>query len=147
MKVLLKQDVKTIGKKGELHDVSDGYGRNYLLPRGLAIEADAKALNEVKTKADAAAHHVAEEMENAQALAAKLSGKTVTLQAKAGTGGRLFGSITAKDIAAALTQRTGAEFDKRKVVMDGDIKAFGTYEVEVKVYPKVVAKVKVTVTE
>lgn len=147
MKVLLKQDVKTIGKKGELHEVSDGYARNFLFPRGLAVVADASAINEVKTKADATAHHAAEELATAQALADKLNGRTVVLKAKAGQGGRLFGSVTAKDIATALTAVAGAEVDKRKVVLDSDIKAFGTYEVEVKIYPKVVAKVKVSVQE
>lgn len=147
MKVVLTQDVKTIGKKDEMHDVSDGYARNFLLPRGLAIVADAAAINVVKTKADANAHHAAEELANAKSLAAKLDGQRVTLKAKAGKGGRLFGSITAKDIAVALTQLVGAEVDKRKVVLDSDIKAFGTYEVDVKIFPKVSAKVKVAVEE
>lgn len=147
MKVVLKQDVKTIGKKDEMHDVADGYARNYLLPRGLAVPADAAAMNVVKTKSAALEHHAAEELANAKALAAKLEGQTVTLTAKAGQGGRLFGSITAKDIAAALTKLTGAEVDKRKIVLDADIKAFGSYQLEVKVYPQVTAKVTVKVTE
>ena len=134
MKVVLKQDVKSIGKKDELHEVSDGYARNYLLPRGLAVAADAAAVNEVRTKAAASEHHAAEELANAQALAIK---------AKAGQGGRLFGSVTSKDIAAALTQKVGEPVDKRKIVLDGDIKNFGSYEVEVKVYPKVTAKLTV----
>ena len=138
MKVVLKQDVKSIGKKDELHEVSDGYARNYLLPRGLAVAADAAAVNEVRTKAAASEHHAAEELANAQALAIK---------AKAGQGGRLFGSVTSKDIAAALTQKVGEPVDKRKIVLDGDIKNFGSYEVEVKVYPKVTAKLTVKVEE
>ena len=147
MKVVLKQDVKTIGKKNELHEVSDGYARNYLFPRGLAVEANAAALNVVKTKADASAHHAAEELAAANAIAQKLNGKSIVMTAKAGQGGRLFGSITAKDIAAELTKLAGEEIDKRKVAMKNDIKAFGVYEVELKVYPKVVAKVNVTVQE
>ena len=134
MKVVLKQDVKSIGKKDELHEVSDGYARNYLLPRGLAVAA-------------ASEHHAAEELANAQALAKKLNGQIVAIKAKAGQGGRLFGSVTSKDIAAALTQKVGEPVDKRKIVLDGDIKNFGSYEVEVKVYPKVTAKLTVKVEE
>ena len=152
MKVVLKQDVKSIGKKDELHEVSDGYARNYLLPRGLAVAphpaaADAAAVNEVRTKAAASEHHAAEELANAQALAKKLNGQIVAIKAKAGQGGRLFGSVTSKDIAAALTQKVGEPVDKRKIVLDGDIKNFGSYEVEVKVYPKVTAKLTVKVEE
>ena len=147
MKVVLKQDVKSIGKKDELHEVSDGYARNYLLPRGLAVAADAAAVNEVRTKAAAVEHHAAQELAAAQALAKKINGQTVTLKAKAGQGGRLFGSVTAKDIAAALGQKVGESIDKRKIVMDGDIKNFGSYEIEVKIYPKVAAKLTVKVEE
>ena len=147
MKVVLKQDVKTIGKKDEMHEVSDGYARNFLLPRGLAVQADAAAVNMVKTKAEATQHHAAQELANAQAIAAKINGKSVALKAKAGQGGRLFGSVTAKDIAAELTKLAGEEIDKRKVVLDADIKAFGSYQVDVKVYPKVTAKVTVKVDE
>lgn len=147
MKVVLKQDVKSIGKKDELHEVSDGYARNYLLPRGLAVAADAAAVNEVRTKAAAVEHHAAQELAAAQALAKKIGGQTVTLKAKAGQSGRLFGSVTAKDIAAALGQKVGESIDKRKIVMDGDIKNFGSYEIEVKIYPKVTAKLTVRVEE
>lgn len=147
MKVVLKQDVKSIGKKDELHEVSDGYARNYLLPRGLAVAADAAAVNEVRTKAAAVEHHAAQELAAAQALAKKIGGQTITLKAKAGQGGRLFGSVTAKDIAAALGRKVGESIDKRKIVMDGDIKNFGSYEIEVKIYPKVTAKLTVRVEE
>ena len=133
MKVVLKQDVKSIGKKDELHEVSDGYARNYLLPRGLAVEADAAAVNEVRTKAAAVEHRAAQELAAAQKLAKKIDGRTVTLKAKAGQGGRLFGSVTAKDIAETLARETGEQIDKRKIVMDGDIKNFGAYTIEVKV--------------
>ena len=94
MKVVLKQDVKSIGKKDELHEVSDGYARNYLLPRGLAVAADAAAVNEVRTKAAASEHRAASELASAQALAKKLDGLGVCIKAKAGQGGRLFGSVT-----------------------------------------------------
>ncbi len=143
MKVVLKQDVKSIGKKDELHEVSDGYARNYLLPRGLAVAADAAAVNEVRTKAAAVEHRAAQELAAAQ----KIGGQTVAIKAKAGQGGRLFGSVTAKDIAAALGQKVGESIDKRKIVMDGEIKNFGSYEIEVKVYPKVTAKLTVRVEE
>lgn len=147
MKVVLKQDVKSIGKKDGMYEVSDGYARNFLFPRKLAVPADAAAVNEVKTKAEARQHRADEELAAAKALAAKLEGKTVSLKAKAGQGGRLFGSVTSKDIAAALTQAVGEPVDKRKVVLDGDIKNFGTYLVEVKVYPQVIANVSVRVEE
>lgn len=111
MKVVLKQDVKSIGKKDELHEVSDGYARNYLLPRGLAVEADAAAVNEVRTKAAAVEHRAAQELAAAQKLAKKIDGRTVTLKAKAGQGGRLFGSVTAKDIAETLARETGEQID------------------------------------
>jgi large subunit ribosomal protein L9 len=147
MKIVLKQDVKTIGKKDGMYEVSDGYARNFLFPRGLAVPADAAAVNVVKTKAAAQQHHAAEELAAAQALANKLNGQTVALKAKAGKGGRLFGSVTGKDIAEALSAKVGETVDKRKIVMDGDIKSFGSYEVEVKVYPKVTAKLTVKVEE
>lgn len=147
MKVVLKQDVKGIGKKDEMHEVSDGYARNFLFPRKLAVAADAAAINEVKTKAAATEHHAAEALAAAKALAAKLNGSTVTVKAKAGSNGRLFGSVTAKDIAAALSKTVGETVDKRRIVLDADIKQFGIFDVEVKVYPQVSAKVHVDVTE
>ena len=145
MKVVLKQDVKGVGKKDEMHEVSDGYARNFLFPRNLAVAADAAAVNEVKTKAAAVEPHAAEALAAAKALAAKLNGSTVDVYAKAGSNDRLFGSVTAKDIAAALTKVAGETIDKRKVVLDADIKQFGIFDVEVKVYPQVTAKIHVDV--
>lgn len=147
MKIVLKQDVKAIGKKDGVYEVSDGYARNFLFPRNLAVPADATAINEVKTKAAAQQHHAEEELAAAKALAAKLSGQTVVLKARAGQGGRLFGSVTSKDIAAALSQAVGENVDKRKIVLESEIKNFGSYPVEVKVYPKVTAKLTVHVEE
>ena len=147
MKVVLKQDVKNIGKKDGMYEVSDGYARNFLFPRKLAVPADAAAVNEVKSKAAAQEHHRAEALAAAQALAARIDGKTVSVKAKAGKEGRLFGSVTAKDIAAAVSSALGETVDKRKIVLDGDIKTFGTHPVEVKVYPKVTAKINVKVEE
>ena len=108
MKVVLKQDVKNIGKKDGMYEVSDGYARNFLFPRKLAVPADAAAVNEVKSKAAAQEHHRAEALAAAQALAARIDGKTVSVKAKAGKEGRLFGSVTAKDIAAAVSSRSSS---------------------------------------
>ena len=147
MKVILKQDVKNIGKKDEIHEVSDGYARNFLFPRGLAAAADAGALNVARTKSEAQAHHAAEALAQAQELAAKVEGKTVTLKAKGGASGRLFGKVTAKDVAEALSKVAGTEIDKRKVELERDIKDFGTYSATVKLHPGVSAAFKVKVEE
>lgn len=147
MKVMLKQDVKNIGKKDELHEVSDGYARNFLLPRGLAIEADAAAINRVKTKEAARQHHEAEERAAAEAAAEKLDGKTVVIKAKGGQSGRLFGAVTVKDIAAELV-KMGVEVDKRKLSLNTrEIKDFGSYEVEAKIASGIAAKFTVNVEE
>lgn len=147
MKVILKQDVKTIGKKDEIHEVSDGYARNFLFPRGLAAPADAAAVNMARTKSEAREHHAAEARAAAQALADKVKDKTVTLKAKGGASGRLFGKVTAKDVAEALSKVAGTEIDKRKVELERDIKDFGTYSATVKLHPGVSAAFKVKVEE
>ena len=137
MKVILKADVKNLGKKGELVNTSDGYARNYLFPKGLAIEANATAMNDFNKE---------EEIKAAKADAAKLEGKTVKVTAKAGANGKLFGSVTGKDISAAIKQQLGIEVDKRKIAV-ADIKQFGTFEAEVKVYQGISAKISVQVSE
>ena len=147
MKVILKQDVKTIGKKDEIHEVSDGYARNFLFPRGLAAPADAAAVNMARTKSEAKEHHAAEALAAARALADTVKDKTVTLKAKGGASGRLFGKITAKDVAEALSKVAGTEIDKRKVELERDIKDFGTYSATVKLHPGVSAPCKVKVEE
>lgn len=147
MKVILKQDVKTIGKKDEIHEVSDGYARNFLFPRGLAAPADAAAVNMARTKSEAKEHHAAEALAAAQALADKVKDKTVTLKAKGGASGRLFGKVTAKDVAEALSKVAETEIDKRKVELERDIKDFGTYSAAVKLHPGVSAAFKVKVEE
>ena len=147
MKVVLKTDVKGTGKKDEMVEVSDGYARNFLLPRGLAVAANAAAVNEVRTKESAKRHHAEVELADAQATAKKIGGMTVTVKAKAGQGGRLFGAVTGKDIAEAVNKAAGVSIDKRRVVLDADIKNYGQYEVEIKVYPSVTAKVTVVVEE
>ncbi len=146
MKVILTQDVKGQGKKGELVNVSDGYARNFLFPRGLATEANAAAMNELKNREEAAAFHKEQEKKQAQETAAAIDGKTVKLTARAGQGGRLFGAVTAKEVAEALSRDYGVKFDKRKIEM-GDIKAFGSYSAEVKLNFGVTAKITVMVTE
>lgn len=146
MKVILKQDVKGQGKKGELVQVSDGYARNFLLPRGLAVEADAQAMNDLRNKESAKQHHLQVEKQEALAAANAVEGKTVKVTAKAGQSGKLFGSVTSKEVAEALNGQYGIVIDKRKIVM-GDIKAFGSYQAELKFNQGVTAKITVMVCE
>lgn len=146
MKVILLQDVKGLGKCGELVNVSDGYARNFLFPRKLAGEANSQAMSELKNREAAEKHRIETEIANAKAAAEKLEGKTVRLSAKAGANGKLFGSVTAKDVAGALSRHFGMEIDKRKVAVE-DIKAFGTYPVEVKFYNGISAALYVMVGE
>lgn len=147
MKVILQADVKGSGKKGELVNVSDGYARNFLLPRKLAIEANAQAMNELKNRDESIKHRAEMDLQNAKELAEKIEGKTVKLTAKAGAGGKLFGSVTSKEIAEGASAQFGVELDKKKIALDADIKAFGTYNVTVKLHTKVQAKFFVTVSE
>ena len=146
MKVVLLSDVKGHGKKGELCNVSDGYARNFLFPKKLAVEADNAALNELKNREESAAHHKQEEIKAAKETAAKLEGKTVVIKAKAGSGGRLFGSVTSKEIAQEIKNALGIEIDKKKMNAP-DIKNFGEYTAEIKLYQGIVAKLTVKVTE
>lgn len=146
MKVILKADVKSLGKKGELVNASDGYARNFLFPKGLAVEANASAMNDFNNKENAKKFHKAEEIKAAQTDADKLEGKTFKLTAKAGANGKLFGSVTAKDVSAEIKKELGIEIDKRKISMD-DIKQFGTATAEVKVYQGITAKIYVQVSE
>lgn len=147
MKVILTQDVKGSGKKGELVKVSDGYARNFLLPKGLAIEASAQALGEMKARQASVEHKAAVEKQAAQEMAGKIGGKTVKIAAKAGANGKLFGSVTSKEISEELSRQFGAQIDKRKIVMDSDIKAFGSYTVQVKLHPGIAADIYVVVGE
>ncbi len=140
MKVVLLEDIKGSGKKGELINVSDGYARNYLFPRKLAKEANAQAMNELKNAEEAKEFKIKSETDAAQKTADLINGKSVKLFAKAGQGGRLFGSVTAKEIAEELKKQYKVDIDKRKIVMDGDIKAFGTFECEIKFYAGITAK-------
>lgn len=144
MKVILLQDVKKMGKKGDVIEASDGYARNYLFPRKLAEEATANALHVVNVKKENERKKKLAELEAAQKLAAELKGKEVTINAKAGDNGRLFGAITNKDVAEAINSEFNLSIDKKKVVVN-TIKVAGTYEVEVKLYPEVSTKMKVNI--
>jgi len=147
MKVMLKQDVAGQGKKDDIITVSDGYARNFLLPRGLAVEADAKAVNEAKTRNEAKEHRREMEVEAAHALAKQISELNLTLRVGAGSEGRLYGSVTTKEIAEHLAAEHKIEIDKRKIILAEPIKTCGTYPVDVKLYPEVSAKLTVTVCE
>ena len=146
MKVVLLQDVKGLGKKGELVNTSDGYARNFLFPRKVAMEANSQAMSELKNRESSEKHRIDTEIANAKASAAKIEGKTVKITAKAGANGKLFGSVTSKDVAEAISKEFGLKLDKRKVVVE-DIKAFGTYPVEVKLYNGISASMFVMVGE
>lgn len=147
MKVVLQADVKGSGKKGQLVEVADGYARNFLLKKGLAIPADAGAMNELRNREASAAYRLAEEKKAAEAQKAAIDGKTIKLIAKAGANGKLFGSVTAKEIAEGLEKQYGAAIEKRKVALKEEIKAFGTYSVEVKIYNGISAVITVVVGE
>ncbi|MBQ8338277.1 MAG: 50S ribosomal protein L9 [Oscillospiraceae bacterium] len=147
MKVILKADVKGNGKKGEIINVSDGYARNFLFPKGLAVEANAQAMNEYNNAASSKAHHEKVLKDAAEEAKKKLDASSVTIKAKAGSGGRLFGSVTSKEIAIEIKNTLKLDVDKKKIVLDSDIKAFGTYTVPVKLYAGVTANLKVVVTE
>ena len=147
MKVILKADVKGNGKKGEIINVSDGYARNFLFPKGLAVEANAQAMNEYNNAASSKAHHEKVLKDAAEEAKKKLDASSVTIKAKAGSGGRLFGSVTSKEIAIEIKNTLKLDVDKKKIVLDSDIKAFGTYTVPVKLHSGVTANLKVIVTE
>lgn len=144
MKVILLQDVKKMGKKGDVIEASDGYARNYLFPRKLAQEATTNALHVVNAKKENERKKKLAELEAAQKLAAELKGKEVTINAKAGDNGRLFGAITNKDIAEVINNQFNLSIDKKKIVVN-TIKVAGSYDVEVKLYPEVSTKMKVII--
>ena len=145
MKVVLLADVKGQGKKNDVINVSDGYARNFLLPRKLAIEADAKVMNEIKGREDSIKHKIEVETAEAKATAAKLDSILVKIPASSGADGRLYGSITAKDIAEQLQKEYGITVDKRKIQLSDPIRAYGKYDLDVKLYTDIVGKVHVLV--
>ncbi len=146
MDVFLKSDVKGLGKKGEKVSVSEGYARNFLFPRGLAAEMNAQFMSELKNKESSEKFKADEELKTAKAVAERINGKTVVIKAKGGANGKLFGSVTAKEIAALICTQFSVKVDKRKITVD-DIKTFGTYNTQVRLHPQVTADFKVQVTE
>ena len=142
------KDMKSVGKKDQIVEVSDGYARNFLIPQGIAAEATGSVLNEVKNREAAKAHKAAVELAEAKETAEKLEGVVVTLKVKAGSAesGKLFGSVTAKDIGDALEKEHGITVDRRKINLDEPIKKFGKYEIPVKLHPQVSGTVNVIVT-
>lgn len=147
MKVILLQDVKSLGKRGELVEASDGYARNYLLPRKIAKEANAQAMNEYKNAENAKNYKIATQKAQAEADKAKLEGKVFRMTARAGQGGKLFGSITSKQVAEEIKKQYNITVDKRKVVLESDIKEYGTYKAEVKLFTGISANIDIQVSE
>ena len=147
MKVVFLADVKGQGKKDQIKEVSDGYARNFLLPKKLAVPADAKMMNEIKNKESSKQHKIDTEKAEAKALAEKLQKITVKITAQAGGDGRLYGSVTSKDISEALSKQFGITIDKRKLTLDEPIKAFGLYSIDVKLYTEISGKINVSVSD
>lgn len=145
MEVILMEDVKSLGKKGEVVKVSDGYARNFILPKKLGVEATKQNLYELKVQKDAEDRRKQEILTEARELAKKLEKSTVNLKIKAGEGGKTFGSISTKEIAAELNEQTGLGLDRKKIQLSEPIKNAGSYTVEVKLHPKVTATLKVVV--
>lgn len=147
MKVILLQDVKSLGKKGEIVDVSDGYARNFILPKGLGLEADTKNLNDLKLQKANDEKVAKEQLEAAKEFAKVLETKEVVVRMKSGEGGKTFGSISSKEIAAEAKKQCGLELDKKKIQLPEAIKSLGVYELSVKLHTKVTGKLKVKVVE
>ena len=146
MKVMLTADVKGQGKKDQIVEVSDGYARNFLFPKKLAIPADAKAMNEAKNKEQSRLHKIEVDKSNAKALAEKLKEITVTFEYAAGPDKKLYGSVTSKDIAEALQKQFSIEIDKRKITLTEPIKSFGNFTADVKLYTDIIGKINIFVT-
>ena len=147
MKVILLQDIKSLGKRGERVEASDGYARNYLLPKKMAKEANAQAMNEYKNAENSKNYKIATQKAQAEADKKQLEGKVFRMTARAGQGGKLFGSITAKQVAEEIKKQYNITVDKRKVVLERDIKEFGTYKAEVKLFTGISANIDIQVSE
>lgn len=145
MKVILKEDVKNLGKKGQMVEASDGYARNYLIPKGLAVQANSANINEMKLKQKAEQQRKENELDNAKKLAERLKGVIVTIKGKAGENGRLYGAVTNTDIAEALKKQYNVDIDKRKIHLSEPIKAVSANDVEISLYPEVSATITVKV--
>ena len=147
MKVILQEDVKKLGAKGDVVEVSDGYGRNYLLPRKLAVEANTANLNNAKVKAENKARKLRQEADEAKLLGAQLEKISVKIPVKIGKDGKLFGSVGGGDVAKAINQNHGLTVDKRKISIQGDVTGPGVYEAVVKLHPEVTTKIKIEIVE
>ncbi len=147
MKVILQEDVKKLGAKGDVVEVSDGYGRNYLLPRKLAVEANAANLNNAKVNAENKARKLRQEADEAKLLGAQLEKISVKIPVKIGKDGKLFGSVGGSDVAKAINQNHGLTVDKRKISIQGDVTGPGVYEAVVKLHPEVTTKIKIEIVE
>ena len=147
MKVILLSDVKALGKKDQVVNVSDGYARNMLMPKGLAVPADSKNMNALKVRKKVEEKIAAETLAEAEALAASLNDKKVTVGIKVGAGGRVFGSVSTKEIAEAIQDQLGITVDKKKMNLSAPIKELGITEVSIRLHPQVAAVVKVEVKE
>ena len=147
MKIILLQDEKKLGKKGDIIEASEGYARNYILPKKIGVEATARNMNDLKLQKANQERIAQEQLDAAKALAADLESKIVVVKIKAGEGGKTFGSVSSKEIAAALKEQHQIEIDKKKLQLAEALKNFGSYEVTVKLHPQVTGKVTVKVTE
>nr|WP_304579731.1 50S ribosomal protein L9 [uncultured Acetatifactor sp.] len=147
MKIILLQDEKKLGKKGDVIEASDGFARNYILPKKIGIEATPKNMNELKLQKASQDKRAQEQLEAARALAAQLEDKQIVVKIKGGEGGRTFGSVSSKEIATACHEQHGIEVDKKKIQLQESIKSFGSYEVPIKLHPQVTGKLAVKVTE
>lgn len=147
MKIILLQDEKKLGKKGDVIEASDGYARNYILPRKIGIEATAKNMNELKLQKANEDKRAQAQLDAAKELAAQLEGKQIVVKIKAGEGGRVFGSVSSKEIALACKEQHGVEIDKKKIQLTEGIKSLGAYEVPIKLHPQVTGKLMVKVAE
>lgn len=147
MKIILLQDDKNLGKKGDIIDANDGYARNYILPKKIGVEATSKNLNDLKLQKANDAKIAQEQLDKAKELAALLETKEVVVKIKAGEGGKAFGSVSSKEIATELKTQTGIEIDKKKIQLPEALKNFGVYNVSVKLHPKVTGTLKVKVQE
>lgn len=147
MKVLLTEDVKKLGKKGEIVEVSDGYAKNYILPQKLGMEATKAIQNEWQVRKGSEANRKEKEKQEALALAKELTGKSVTIRTKAGEGGRLFGSITTKEVAELIHQQLGLEVDKKKLTLNAAVKAIGQYTVSIRLHTEATAEILLKVEQ
>lgn len=147
MKLILQQDVKNIGKKGDIVEVAEGYGRNFLLPKKYAVEATAANLNIAKAKAGSAARKKAQDADEAKLLGSQLSKLTISVPVKVGDNGKLFGSVTGKDISDILKKQHQIDIDKRKITIKGEVTQLGEYDVSIKVHPEVTCSIKINIVK